>query len=157
MVARKKYLGHRQSFEHGGTRILRIFEKSRAETLFLDGLLAAQYAVDVPRKRVYRDHARQFPARQNVVTYRQFLVDVQFDEPLVHALVTSAYEQQFFFAAEFDDFLLRKSLSSRRKVYSLVLSLRIDGIDAIVQRLNGHYHARASAERIVVRLAVLVL
>ncbi len=157
MIPVQQGIGNRQPFKFPGTGILRIFEKAGGETLILGTFPAAKHPRNQPGNAVDQHHGRQFAAGKHVIPNGHLLVHAKINCTLVHALIVSAQQNQFFFLRILFRIRLRQGFPPRRKKDPLPLEMWTHDIpDSIHNGLRQHHHSRAAAERRIIRIVMLV-
>src|SRR5712692_5496010 len=155
VIAREKDFWHFQPAKLGGAGVVRALEEPLAEALDLDALRVAHHPGHQPRHGVDHRQRGELAAGEHEIAEGNLLVD-EGDDPLVHALVAAADEDQLLAPRE----LLRERMVESAALRGHedhvrageTLARRLDGGD---QRLGLHHHACAAAVGNVVGDAVL--
>ncbi len=136
--------------------VVRAVEQTRLETV-LDGRFAVtERAILNPPDRIDHHRCRELATRQDVITDRQFEIDLGLQHALIDTLVASAQQDRTRQHGQPSNtglgqaFALRAEVDHRRR-----LGIgRAHGIEAGAQRIDRHHHARATAEGSVIDPAI---
>ena len=124
-----------------------------------EGLLVGQHARHHAADRIRDRHGRDLAAGQHEIAQRQLLVHALLQEPLVHALIVAAdQDQMVVFLLDLPGHLLVEGAAAGGHVDGVYPLARFiaDVLPAAVQGVGLHHRAPAAAVGIVVHLHLLV-
>src|SRR6201986_3361500 len=108
MIAREQNLRNRAAFPLPWLRILRIFEKTRLETLAGEALRGAQDAREVAHPGFNENHGGHLRASEHVVADRDFAQTFFVDDALVDPLKTAGEQRHAGARGEIANEMLRQ-------------------------------------------------
>ena len=108
MISAQQNLWHLQPHKLARPGVLGMFEQAAAEGILAGRLGATQHPGQEPGHRIEQYQGRQLAAGQDVIADGDFFVDQEFDHPFIHALVTTAEQDQMRPGGQFVGQLLVK-------------------------------------------------
>src|SRR5579885_253759 len=155
MLTRQKYYWNPPTFEVAGAGVLRVFQEAVFEALFGERSLVADNPWDQAHDRVGQHQRRKLASSQDVVPYRDLVIDAILDEALIDALVVPANDDERGLPGK----LPREPLIEKRSLRGHENRPRSPaaGVEpGRFQHVRLHHHSLAAAERRVVDRAMLV-
>src|SRR6266702_4255731 len=148
MMAREQYIRHAPAAKLWRARIVWILQQVPTMRLLLNRCVCSQHARNETAHGIHYDHRRQFPARQYVVTYRDFICHHVLVHALINSLVVPAEQRHTLLLGKRSSYLLVEEppLGSQEDDRSTF----IDSLYRGKNRLRLHHHTCATAIRIII-------
>ncbi len=157
-MPREEHVGHTPAFVFRRAGVNGCGKEVVLEGVRKGALLVANNARDEAHDAVRHHRRRQFATRQDIVADGHFLRYQVLTNAVIHTLVVATKDDDVLLHRECVGHGLVELLTvGRGEDYLIVLTLRLERRNAIVDGLALHHHARKAAKRIVVHTAVLVL
>ena len=158
IVPREQDFGHLPAFVVRGSCIDRRSQESVLEGVAQCALLIAQHARHHSHDGIADDGGGQFPAGQHVVSHADFAGDEMFADAIVNAFVVSTENDEILrHGQRVGERLVKLFTVGRGEDDFIIVSLRFERGDAVVNRLALHDHAGEAAEGVVIDAAVFVV
>ena len=154
MVPWSQHIRYFKSFVHRRSGVLGIFQKSAGITLLFQGF-TWNYTVNQPIHSINDYRCRNFSAGHDIISNRDFIVNVRINNPLVDTFVPSADNYKFVFPTKLLRFFLGKRLSTRRYINN-VLTQGLYTIKRFAKRLRHNKLPGATTIRTVITCSVLI-
>src|SRR5260370_23528363 len=154
MMAREQYIRHAPAAKLWRARIVGSRRQVPHIRLLLNRCVSSQRARNETAHGIHYDHRRQFPARQYIVTYRDFICHQVLAHALINSLVVPAEQRHTLLLGKRSSYLLVEEppLGSQEDDRST----SIDSLYRGKNRLRLHNHACNTAIRIIINDVVLI-
>src|SRR5690348_3095430 len=113
-MAREQYFRHFHASKIGWSRIMRVFQQTLAEGLFLRALIISQNSRQQPCDDVNQHHHRKSSVCEHIIPNAQIFVGEVLPHPFIKSFVTSRYQEEMTMLREFAPHSLRQLPPTRR-------------------------------------------